>query len=155
MWPERGVPIEPVAIQTPVDCGNADGFGAVALGVGLGATMPGRLGLGSALGVGLGPPASTKSAPPMTSTATTAAAAKAVLNMDRVLHGPEHGPLTGSMDLVQDGIDDPIREDLHPDREVGGEECFGIARRRHAGCSWSRMGVRASASSAARIAAVA
>ncbi len=35
---------------------NAVGFGAVALGVGLGATMLGRLGLGSALGVGLGPP---------------------------------------------------------------------------------------------------
>ena len=67
----------------------------------------------------------------------------------------ERGPLTGSMDLVQDGIDDPIRQDLHPAREVGGEECFGLARLRHASCSWSRDGVRASASRAARIAAVA
>jgi hypothetical protein len=40
------------------------------------------------------------------------------------------------VDLVQDGIDDPIRQDLHPDREVGGEECFVIAPRRgHAICS--------------------
>jgi hypothetical protein len=61
----------------------------------------------------------------------------------------------GSVDLVQDGIDDPIRQDLHPLQQVGGEERFGISRLRHARCSWSRIGVRASASSAARIAAVA
>jgi hypothetical protein len=59
------------------------------------------------------------------------------------------------MDLVQDGIDDPIRQDLHADGKVGGEESVGIARLRHAGCSWSRIGVRESASRAARIAAVA
>ena len=81
------MPIEPVAIQAPVVCGNAVGFGAVALGVRLGATMLGRLGLGSALGVGLGPPASTKNAPPMTSTAITAAALNADRNVGRVLHG--------------------------------------------------------------------
>jgi hypothetical protein len=31
------------------------------------------------------------------------------------------------MNLVQDGIDDPIGQDLHADGEVRGEECFGIA----------------------------
>jgi hypothetical protein len=39
------------------------------------------------------------------------------------------------MDLVQDGIDDPIRQDLHADSKVGGEECVRIARLRHASCS--------------------
>jgi hypothetical protein len=62
----------------------------------------------------------------------------------------------GPVDFVEDSIDDPIRQNLHPDREVGGEECFGIRPGRgHAICSWSRTGVRASASSAARIAPVA
>jgi hypothetical protein len=39
------------------------------------------------------------------------------------------------MDLVQDGVDDPIREDLHAIREVRGEDCYGITRLRHASCS--------------------
>ena len=34
MWPERGVPIEPAAIQTPVGRGNPDALGAVATGDG-------------------------------------------------------------------------------------------------------------------------
>jgi hypothetical protein len=84
--------IEPVAIQTPVVRGNADGFGAVALGVGLGATTAGRLALGCALAVGLGratagrPRWIKKNAPPSATTATTAAAATVVLDMGRVLH---------------------------------------------------------------------
>ena len=67
----------------------------------------------------------------------------------------EPGPLTSSMDLVQDGIDDAVGQDAHSIRQVGGEERFRVARRRHARFSRSRAGVRASASSAARIAAVA
>ena len=40
-----------------------------------------------------------------------------VLDRGRVLRtGHRTRSLMGSMDLVQDGIDDPIREDLHPDR---------------------------------------
>jgi hypothetical protein len=76
------VPIEPVGTQTPVVRGNADKFGAVVLGVELGATTPGRLGLGLALGVGLGPPNATN-APPSATSATIAAAANVVLDMDR------------------------------------------------------------------------
>ncbi len=67
----------------------------------------------------------------------------------------EDGPLSGSMRLVEDGVDDPIRQDLHPIRQVGGQERFGIAWLLHAGCSCSTAEVRASASRAARIAAVA
>jgi hypothetical protein len=59
------------------------------------------------------------------------------------------------MDLIQDGIDHAIGQDVHPVGQIVGEEAVGIARRGHARFSWSRMGVRASASSAARIAAVA
>ena len=77
MWPERGVPIEPVAIQTPVERGVADE-------VGLGATTAGRLALGAALDVGLGPTTTEgwlrwirKMAPPTRRTPMTAAAATA------------------------------------------------------------------------------
>src|SRR5262245_62957501 len=63
--------------------------------------------------------------------------------------------LARPMDFVEDGVGDAIGERLHPVREVGGEEHFGIAGRGHASCSWSRMVVRSSASSAARMAAVA
>ena len=47
----------------------------------------------------------------------------------------EHDPLTGSMGLVQDGIDNAIRQDIDPVRQVGGEEAVWIARRGHARCS--------------------
>ena len=39
---------------------------------------------------------------------------------------PQGTALTGSMDLVQDGIDDAIGQDLHADGKVGGEEGIGI-----------------------------
>ena len=59
------------------------------------------------------------------------------------------------MDLAEHGIDHAVRQEPHPVLEVRREERFGIATCRHASCSWSMMGVRASASSAARMAAVA
>jgi len=51
------------------------------------------------------------------------------------------------MDLVQDGIDDAIGQDIHRIRKVGGESALAVARRGHARVSWSSIGVPASASS--------
>ena len=67
----------------PVELATGDGFGAVASGVELGGTTPGRLGLGCRLGVGLGFPI-TANAPPSATTATIAAATNVVLDMGRV-----------------------------------------------------------------------
>jgi hypothetical protein len=85
----RGVPIVPVAIQTPAGfvTGEAVGPADGPLGLELGATTPGRLELGFSLDVGLGPPINAN-APPSATIAATAAAASVVLDMDRVLRGP-------------------------------------------------------------------
>ena len=131
----------------------------VAVGVALGATTAGgsprartcrRARIAEHWLIPLGP----KNALPRPS-ATTAATASVVSGHRSGPPRAEPAPLTGSMDLVQDGIGDPVRQGFHALCEVGGEERFGIARLRHASCSWSRTGVRASASSAARMAAVA
>ena len=152
-----------VGIQTPVDDVTAAGVGATDgwPSVELGATRPFSLGPGPTLGA----------------ERRTGDRRQAALDHEehttegdngdhrrRGKGGPERGPaippaedgpLSGSMRLVEDGVDDPIRQDLHPIRQVGGQERFGIAWLLHAGCSCSTAEVRASASRAARIAAVA
>ena len=75
---------------------------------------------------------------PATTTAMTAAAARItlkVLFMTRCPPRAEDDPLTGSMGLVQDGIDNAVRQDIDPVRQVGGKEAVWIARRGHARCS--------------------
>ena len=159
VWPERGVPIEPVAIQVPGRPRERRArLGRRSAGCRVSERRrPADWGLEkrSAAGCRTSAPATHEDAPPSAMTRDDHRRGERGSGHRSAAPPAEHGPLAGSMDLVQDGIDDPIRQDLHPVGEVGGEECFGIARLRHASCSWSRMGVRASASRAARIAAVA
>ena len=71
----RGVPIVPVAIQTPVGLVTADGVGPAdgRLGVELGVTTPGRLGLASRLKSWTGSRWRRRSAPTAAALASTAA----------------------------------------------------------------------------------
>ena len=160
VWPERGVPIDPVAIQVPVDRGNARARSSGpnrSLVSNCGATTTGRLGLGEAVGCGFG-----------ARTRTTASAPPSAIDADdhsssergsghRIVRATGRTRPAGGVRWTSSRTASTTRseQDFHPLCEVGGEECFGIAWLRHASCSWSRMGVRASASSAARIAAVA